>query len=169
MNKRNHFLYLHWMNYKHSKIPDLEIHRVYYWSKYFDFLLLFILVLSSIIDSKDFFFKLKRKPMEKEKKYDQIIHIFLQKFTEGYCKYNGDLLENLQNITSATACQFACLIYDKLPTCNYFFYNGKEENCQFLSSTSRSCDLIRGTPTPSLVECSDKPSKHKLKSYKIFS
>jgi len=80
------------------------------------------------------------------------------KFSEGYCKYNGDLLENLQNITSATACQFACLIYDKLPTCNYFFYNGAEENCQFLSSTSRTCDLIRGPPTPSLTECSDKPT-----------
>merc|ERR1711962_1734665 len=79
------------------------------------------------------------------------------KFTEGYCKYDGDLLENLSNITSASACQFACRIYDKIPRCNYFFYNGAEENCQFLSSTSRSCDLIRGPPTPSIEDCSEKP------------
>ena len=86
-----------------------------------------------------------------------MIFSYSQKFTEGYCKYDGDLLENLSNITSASACQFACLIYDKVPACNYFFYNGAEENCQFLSSTSRSCDLIRGPPNPSIQDCSSEP------------
>jgi len=79
------------------------------------------------------------------------------KFTEGYCMYNGYLMENLGNITSALACQFACLIYDQFPGCNYFSYNAVRENCQLLSSSVRTCDLIRGPPNPTFEECSEKP------------
>ena len=73
--------------------------------------------------------------------------------------YNGYLMENLGNITSALACQFACLIYDQFPGCNYFSYNAVRENCQLLSSSVRTCDLIRGPPNPTFEECSEKPSK----------
>ena len=68
-------------------------------------------------------------------------------------------MENLGNITSALACQFACLIYDQFPGCNYFSYNAVRENCQLLSSSVRTCDLIRGPPNPTFEECSEKPSK----------
>ena len=76
--------------------------------------------------------------------------------------YNGYLLENLGNITSATVCQLACQFYDKDPSCGYFFYNRQEQNCQFLSDASRTCDIIRGPPSPSFEECSDGPSKYIL-------
>ena len=64
-------------------------------------------------------------------------------------------MENLESITSLDICQFACDNYDG---CNYFLYIGDEEECQLLSSPDRTCDLIRGPPTPSLAECSEKPS-----------
>ena len=89
-----------------------------------------------------------------------IIHcINLQKFTEGYCKYTGYLLENLGNITTPTICQFACKLYDKDTPCQYFSYNRQEQNCQFLSDSARTCDTIRGPPSPSFEECSEGPSK----------
>ena len=78
--------------------------------------------------------------------------------------YNGYLMENLGNITSALACQFACLIYDQFPGCNYFSYNAVRENCQLLSSSVRTCDLIRGPPNPTFEECSEKPSKKRNKN-----
>ena len=82
---------------------------------------------------------------------------FLQKFTEGYCQYEGTLLEN-SGIPSASGCQLACQLYNGDSTCNYFVYNEVETNCQFLSSKERTCDLIRGTPTPSLEKCPEEPS-----------
>ena len=84
--------------------------------------------------------------------------LFFQKFTEGYCIYEGDLLENAIDINDVTACQFLCQV-DSL--CNYFVYNADELNCQLLSSPSRTCDLIRGPPTPTLNDCSIDPSNHK--------
>ena len=60
------------------------------------------------------------------------------------------------DIETASKCQFACQIYnlDNLDfPCNYFVHNNREQNCQFLSSTDRKCDVIRGPPTPSLDNC----------------
>ena len=61
-------------------------------------------------------------------------------------------------------CQFACRLYNKEPSCEYFFYNSLEQNCEFLSSSTRTCDIIRGPPTPSLEECSEGPSKYYITS-----
>ena len=85
--------------------------------------------------------------------------------------YNGYLLENLGNITTASVCQFACQLYDKEPSCEYFFYNSQEQNCQFLSDASRTCDIIRGPPSPSFEQCSEGPSKYKLHTslFKIWN
>merc|ERR1712203_797005 len=77
------------------------------------------------------------------------------KFTEGYCIYEGTLVDNAIDIPSATACQVLCQIN---PLCNYFDYNKDEQNCQELSSPGRTCDLIRGPPTPTLDECSIDPT-----------
>ena len=87
--------------------------------------------------------------------------IFFQQFTEGLCNYEGNVLENLGDIETASKCQFACQIYnlDNLDfPCNYFVHNNREQNCQFLSSTDRKCDVIRGPPTPSLDNCPEQPS-----------
>ena len=67
-------------------------------------------------------------------------------------------MDNAIDIPSATACQVLCQIY---PLCNYFVYNKDEQNCQELSSPGRTCDLIRGPPTPTLDECSIDPSNNK--------
>jgi len=82
------------------------------------------------------------------------------KFTEGYCIYEGDQLENAKNITDPETCQLLCQVYSNPDTksCAYFDYNVDEQNCQLLSSPSRTCDLIRGPPTPTMKECSDDPT-----------
>ena len=95
--------------------------------------------------------------------------IFFQQFTEGLCNYEGNVLENLGDIETASKCQFACQIYnlDNLDfPCNYFVHNNREQNCQFLSSTDRKCDVIRGPPTPSLDNCPEQPSTYWVKPNK---
>ena len=72
-----------------------------------------------------------------------------QKFTEGYCNYEGSLLENLGMIKTADQCQLACEFNDN---CNYFVYNYEQNNCQLLKSSERTCDLIRGPATPTYAE-----------------
>ena len=67
-------------------------------------------------------------------------------------------MDNAIDIPSATACQVLCQIN---PLCNYFDYNKDEQNCQELSSPGRTCDLMRGPPTPTLDECSIDPSNNK--------
>ena len=63
---------------------------------------------------------------------------------------------NIPNITNPTACQIIC--QNNGPRgCKYFDYNADEENCKLLSSSSRTCDLIRGPPTPVIEECYDNP------------
>ena len=90
----------------------------------------------------------------------KFIHTSFQLFTEGYCKYEGKLLENLEIPSGATGCQLACQYYNGDSPCDYFIYNDGDKNCQFLSSTARTCDLIRGPPNPPLENCREDPSKH---------
>jgi len=78
-------------------------------------------------------------------------------FTEGYCKYEGKLLENLNIPSGATGCQLACQYYNGDSPCDYFVYNDGDQNCQFLSSTNRTCDIIRGPPNPPLETCPEQP------------
>ena len=82
-----------------------------------------------------------------------------QLFTEGYCKYEGKLLENLEIPSGATGCQLACQYYNGDSPCDYFIYNDGDKNCQFLSSTARTCDLIRGPPNPPLENCAAPPTE----------
>ena len=67
-------------------------------------------------------------------------------------------MENAIDINDVTACQFLCQVNS---LCNYFVYNADDLNCQLLSSPSRTCDLIRGPPTPTLNDCSIDPSNNK--------
>ena len=89
----------------------------------------------------------------------RFIQTSFQLFTEGYCKYEGKLLENLEIPSGATGCQLACQYYNGDSPCDYFIYNDGDKNCQFLSSTARTCDLIRGPPNPPIENCAAPPTE----------
>ena len=74
---------------------------------------------------------------------------------EGYCRYDGDLLENFGGITDPLMCEMICNINEK---CGYFVYNEKEQNCQLHDTPSRSCDLTTGPVSPDIDDCdAEKP------------
>jgi hypothetical protein len=78
------------------------------------------------------------------------IHYTPQVFVEGYCRYEGNLLEHLEKIESAIQCQFACSF---VPKCNYFLYDIDLKDCELLDDEKRDCDLLRGPPSPDLLDC----------------
>ena len=61
------------------------------------------------------------------------------------------------NIPSAGLCQDFCSWFDGSSPCNYFVYNGDQQNCKFYSSSNRTCVLIRGPQSPSVEQCYEKP------------
>ena len=77
-------------------------------------------------------------------------YFVFQLFTGGYCKYQGSLMENYENIPSKEVCQQACLLDTK---CQYFIYNAREKNCEILDDDHRQCDTIRGPPSPNYEVC----------------
>ena len=81
---------------------------------------------------------------------EYILIVFPQVFVEGYCRYEGNLLEHLEKIETVEQCQFACKI---VPKCNYFLYDIELEDCELLDAEKRSCDLLRGPPKPAVNDC----------------
>ena len=82
------------------------------------------------------------------------MHIFFQKFTEGYCRYQG-LGENLP-IGNYRGCSMGCNLDEE--NCAYFVFknvSATETNCQFTTTTNFKCDLIRGPPTPPMDSCTN--------------
>ena len=73
-----------------------------------------------------------------------------QNFREGRCRYQGHLLEHLDNCKNAEVCQTACRVLTK---CEYFNYDMQLKDCELITSTSRNCDLVRGPPEPDYDEC----------------
>jgi len=73
-------------------------------------------------------------------------------FREAYCRYDMDLLDNLEHIHNITICQEACRYRDH---CNFFQYFEKENVCKLQNThwELRVCDIIYGTPTPTLESC----------------
>ncbi len=69
---------------------------------------------------------------------------------EGYCIYEGPLLENLEKIPNYEVCQTACGL---ISTCEYFVYDLDFTNCKLIGSPQRSCDLLHGPPEPSINSC----------------
>ena len=69
---------------------------------------------------------------------------------EGYCRYEGDLLEHLEYITSPEQCQLAC---SKLGICEYFVYDYDKDDCELLNAPLRKCDILRGPPEPKYETC----------------
>ena len=69
---------------------------------------------------------------------------------EGFCRYEGDLLEHLEFIKSPEQCQEACTYLD---ICHYFVYDYNKDDCELLGSPIRKCDILRGPPEPSYETC----------------
>ena len=63
-----------------------------------------------------------------------------------------NLVENLQYVTNEDGCQEACR---HVKGCNFFSYFKEEQVCKLQANQLdyRDCDLIHGTPTPSLQDC----------------
>ena len=73
-----------------------------------------------------------------------------QLFTDGYCRFDGSLIENLEGISSVETCQLACQ-FDA--NCKYFIYYKNENVCETLDDDAYTCDVVRGPPTPTIENC----------------
>ena len=82
--------------------------------------------------------------------HDRLYFHYLQYFLEGYCRYEGDLLEHLEGISSIEICQIACS-HDA--ACRYFLYDETTKDCELFDDDTRVCDFRRGPPTPDINEC----------------
>ena len=75
-----------------------------------------------------------------------------QLFTDGYCRFEGSLLENLEGISSVETCQLACQ-FDA--NCKYFIYYKNENVCETMDDDVYTCDVVRGPQSPSIEGCTD--------------
>ena len=70
-----------------------------------------------------------------------IINSFsVQGYRQGYCMFEGNLMEHLNKIKDERTCQLAC---QNVPGCKYYIYDIDTKDCQLLDSSSRNCDLIK--------------------------
>ena len=78
-----------------------------------------------------------------------------QWFRQAYCRYDDDLLDNLEHSRNISSCQKACQIN---PSCNFFTFVKSEEVCVLhqVDLSKRDCDLIHGPPFPSIKACLDE-------------
>jgi len=75
-----------------------------------------------------------------------------ENFREAYCRYDMDLLDNLEGIHNTSVCQEACRYRQN---CNFFQYFADDKVCKLQNTHAdlRECDIIHGTPTPTLESC----------------
>jgi len=75
-------------------------------------------------------------------------------FRQDYCRFDKDLLDNLEYVDNLTHCQEACQIHN---LCNFFTYDQMESICKLhhVDLTNRVCDIIHGPPSPSFQSCLD--------------
>jgi len=75
-------------------------------------------------------------------------------FREDYCRFEFGLLDNLDDIETVAECQSAC---QYIQGCNYFMYDQPSKTCKLNTNvtTSRTCDIVHGTPEPNLQTCID--------------
>jgi hypothetical protein len=59
-------------------------------------------------------------------------------------------LEHLDGLATEDQCQLACFFHRD---CQYFVYNHDIEECELHDSGKRSCNVIKGPPSPTLEEC----------------
>ena len=78
-------------------------------------------------------------------------NIFGQLFAEGGCIYDGNILEDFEEINDVETCQTACQI-----TINAYYYTYEPlfKLCICYDSKDRHrCNFIGGPATPSLIDC----------------
>ena len=82
------------------------------------------------------------------------MQLIFQNFREDYCRFEFGLLDNLDDIETVAECQSAC---QYIQGCNYFMYDQPSKTCKLNTNvtTSRTCDIVHGTPEPSLQTCID--------------
>jgi len=75
-------------------------------------------------------------------------------FREDYCRFEFGLLDNLDDIETVAECQSAC---QYIQGCNYFMYDQPSKTCKLNTNvtSSRTCDIVHGTPEPDLQTCID--------------
>jgi len=76
-------------------------------------------------------------------------------FREDYCRFEFGLLDNLDDIETVAECQSACQF---IQGCNYFMYDQPSKTCKLNTNvtSSRTCDILHGTPEPDLQTCMDE-------------
>jgi len=72
------------------------------------------------------------------------------KYLEGSCHYEGDLVDTISDVASATMCQVA---FEDAANGQYFLYTGEDEMCYLVDSPRRSCDISYGPQKPTFEEC----------------
>ena len=77
---------------------------------------------------------------------------FFQNFRQDYCRYEMDILANLEDIDNITYCQVAC---QNIEGCNFFTHLKDQKVCklQVANFNSRVCDSVHGTANPSFQSC----------------
>ena len=83
------------------------------------------------------------------------LSILFQWFRQTYCRYDDDLLDNLEHSQTISNCQKACQVN---PLCNFFTFMKSEEVCVLhqVDLSRRACDLIHGPPSPGIQACLDE-------------
>lgn len=75
-------------------------------------------------------------------------------FSQGFCRFNGNLLENFELVVDAETCRLACQVYGD--DCKYYVFEdygeAEKNDCQLLNSADKKCDLFLGLPDPDLTK-----------------
>ena len=81
-----------------------------------------------------------------------VSQFLFQYFRQDYCRYEKDMLDNLEHSRNIESCQWACQIN---PMCNYFTFSKDKNVCILhrMDVRHRKCDIIHGPPVPSLQSC----------------
>ena len=83
------------------------------------------------------------------------VSFLLQYFRQDYCRYEKDMLDDLEHSYNIESCQWACQIN---PMCNFFTFSKDNNVCILhrMDVSHRKCDIIHGPPVPSLQSCLDE-------------
>jgi hypothetical protein len=76
-------------------------------------------------------------------------------FREDYCRFEWDLLDNLEYVDNITHCQAACKV-NKI--CNFYTFVKDRNICKLHSVdlSTRICDITHGPPSKKLQDCKNE-------------
>lgn len=75
-----------------------------------------------------------------------------ENFREDYCRFDMDLLDNLEHVQNITHCQMACQHREH---CNFFVYGKGDKVCKLQATNfdNRVCDIVHGTHDTDYQSC----------------